>query len=207
MSTSREANMETGATRDWAWELRKNSQLATPQDTARGLFFTSMLDSIRGLGNEVAVARCQEVLGGHTFVPFFSYPIPLLVRLTEAAMRELSGQYGGPENAARALGRKATADFMASAVGNAVRLMAGKDIKLLTGSVQTLYRMATSYGERRLEWLGEKSGRLLMRRTFLPVPYHEGVVEGLVTQYGARNVKVRGQQTAPLDSEYDFSWE
>ncbi|QRK12764.1 DUF2378 family protein [Archangium violaceum] len=199
--------MEAGATRDWARELHESSLLATPQDTVRGLFFTSMLDSIRGLGNEVAVARCQEALEGHTFVPFFSYPTPLLVRLTGVAMRELSGQYGGPENAVRALGRKATADFMASAVGNTVRLVAGKDIKLLTGSVQTLYRMTSSYGERRLEWPGEKSGRLIMRRTFLPVPYHEGVVEGLVTQYGARNVRVRGRQTAPLDSVYDFSWE
>lgn len=207
MSTSHEARREEGTPGGWQQELERHSELATPQDTARGLFFNSMLEAVRTLGDEAALARCQQVLGGQSFVGFFNYPVAQLVRLSGAAMRELSGRYGGPEQAARALGRKATADFLASPVGNAVRLMAGKDIKLFLGSVQTIYRMATSYGERTVTWYGPASGNLLIRRSFLPVEYHEGVLEERLSQYGLKNVKVRGQRMSPLDGTYDFSWE
>lgn len=183
------------------------SELATPQDTARGLFFNSMLEAVRGLGDEAALARCQAELGGQGFMAFFNYPIPQLLRLTGSALEALSGRYGGPENAARMLGRRATEDFMSSAVGNAIRMVAGKDLKRFLSGVQAVYRMAASYGERKVEWYGPTQGQLHMRRNFLPVAYHEGVLEQLFTHYAVRNVKVRGQQTAPLDSVYDFSWE
>lgn len=207
MNTSREVPTEGGAPLDWARELEQRSLLATPQDSARGMFFNSMLESVRVLGDEAALARCQEVLGGQSFMAFFNYPMTQLLRLTGAAMRELSGRYGGPENAARALGRKAAAEFLTSTVGNAVRMMSGRDIKLFLGSVQTIYRMGTSHGERKVEWLGPRSGLLTVRRNFMPVPYHEGVLEELFSRYGLKNVKVSGRQTAPLDSTYDFSWE
>jgi uncharacterized protein (TIGR02265 family) len=207
MSTSRAPSPQAGEPRDWTWELRQRGELATPQDTARGLFFNSMLEAVRALGDEAALARCQEVLGGQSHVAFFNYPVTQLVRLSGVAMEELSGRCGGPGNAARALGRKATADFLRSAVGNAVRMMAGKDIKLFMSGVQTVYRMAASYGERKVEWNGPTSGVLIMRRSFLPVEYHEGVLEELFTHYAVKNVKVRGRETAPLDSVYDFSWE
>lgn len=207
MSPSPEARMEDGAPGGWEWELERRGELATPQDTARGLFFNSMLEAVRTLGDEAALARCQQVLGGQRFVGFFNYPVAQLVRLSGAATRELSGRYGGPEKAARALGRKAMVDFLASSVGNAVRVMARKDIRLFLGSVQTVYRMAASYGERTVTWNGPRSGQLLIRRSFLPVEYHEGVWEELLTQYGMKNVKVRGQRESPLDGTYDFSWE
>jgi uncharacterized protein (TIGR02265 family) len=207
MSTSRDPSPQAGAPRDWAWEPRRLSELATPQDTTRGLFFNSLLESVRTLGDEAALARCQEALGGQGYVAFFNYPVAQLLRLCGTAVEELSGRHGGPGNAARMLGRRATADFLSSAVGNAVRMMAGKDLKLFMSGVQTIYRMAASYGERKVEWRGPTSGHLLMRRNFLPVEYHEGVLEQLLTHFAVRNVKVRGQQTAPLDSVYDFSWE
>lgn len=207
MNTSRDPSPQAGAPRDWTWEPQRLSTLATPQDTTRGLFFNSMLESVRSLGDAVALARCQEALGGQSYVAFFNYPITQLLRLAGTAVQELSGRYGGPENAARMLGRRATADFLSSAVGNAVRMMAGTDIKLFLSGVQTVYRMAASYGERKVEWYGPASGHLLMRRNFLPVEYHEGVLEQLFTHYTVKNVKVRGQQTAPLDSVYEFSWE
>lgn len=207
MSTSRDPSPPADVPRDWTWEPRKLGELATPEDTARGLFFNSMLESVRALGDEAAMARCQEVLGGHNPVAFFNYPITQLVRLSGAAVAELSDRYGGPGNAARMLGRRATADFLSSAVGNAVRMMAGKDIKLFMSSVQTIYRMAASYGERRVEWYGPTRGQLVMRRNFMPVEYHEGVLEELFARYAVKNVTVRGRRTAPLDSVYDFSWE
>lgn len=196
MSTSPKARREEG-----------HVGLAPPQDTTRGLFFNSMLDAVRTLGDEAALARCQQVLGGQNFVGLYNYPVAQLVQLSEAAVHELSGRYGGPEEAARALGRRAMADFLRSTVGNAVRLMAGKDIRLFLSGVQSVYRMAANYGERTVTWHGPRSGQLLIRRSFLPVAYHEGVLEAFFTGYGLRNVKVRGQQVAPLDGTYDFSWE
>ncbi|WP_158502205.1 DUF2378 family protein [Vitiosangium sp. GDMCC 1.1324] len=207
MSTRRDPSQQAGATRDWERDLQHRSELATPQDTARGLFFNSVLESVRALGDATSVARCQDALGGQTFVAFFNYPVAQLLRLTQVAMRELSGWYGGPENAARALGRKATADFMRSAVGNAVRMMAGKDVKLFMNSVQSVYRMAAGHGERLVEWHGPRRGHLCVRRNFMPVAYHEGVLEELLARYELKDVKVQGWQTAPLDSEYDFTWE
>jgi len=207
MSTSDEARGVEGTPGAWERELERRGELATPQDTTRGLFFNSMLEAVRALGDEAALARCQRVLGGQGFVGFYNYPVAQLVLLSGAAIRELSGRYGGPEQAARALGRKATADFLASPVGNAVRLMAGKDIKLFLGGVQTVYRMATSYGERTVTWYGPRNGQLLIRRSFLPMEYHEGVLEELLARYGVKNVKVRGQRLSPLDGTYDFSWE
>lgn len=207
MTTSRDPSPQAGATRDWTWEPQRLSALATPEDTARGLFFNSMLEAVRSLGDAAALARCQEVLGGQGYMAFFNYPVTQLLRLTGAAVEGLSGRYGGPENAARMLGRRATEDFMSSAVGNAVRMMAGKDLKLFLSSVQAVYRMGAAYGERKVEWCGPTSGQLHMRRNFLPVAYHEGVLEQFLTRFAVRNVTVRGQWTAPLDSLYDFSWE
>jgi uncharacterized protein (TIGR02265 family) len=206
MSTSLEARTEERAPHDWVRELEQRCALATPEETARGLFFNSMLEAVRVLGDEAAVARCREVLGGQTFVTFFNYPITQLVRLSGAAMHELSARYGGPENAARALGRKATADFLLSPVGNAVRVLAGKDIKLFMGNMQAIYRLTANYGERTVVWLGPRNGRLIIQRSFMPPQYHEGMLEELLTQYGLKGVKVSGQQTAPLDGTYDFTW-
>ncbi len=207
MRPSREPRMEGAAPCDWTWDLEQRSRLATPQDTVRGLFFTSILESVRLLGGEASLARCQQILENPSFVPLFNYPVSLLLRLTGAAMQELSGHYGSPESAARALGHKATEDFMKSPVGNAVRMMARQDIRLFLGSAQNIHRIATNYGDRSVEWLGPKSGRLIMRRNFMPLQYHEGVLEELLTRYGVKGVRVKGQQMAPLDSEYDFSWE
>lgn len=207
MSTSREAALAGIPLPDWGGELELRTALATEQDTARGLFLTSVLDSVQALGDEAALKRCREVLGTQQVVAFFNYPVILLMRLTAAAMRELSGRYGGPEEALRMLGRKAAQDFVTSPVGNAVRVVAGKDIKQFLSGVQTLYRMTASYGERTVTWQGPKAGRLTLRRTFLPPPYHEGVLLLMLERLGARNARVKGQQTAPLDSAYDFTWE
>ncbi|QRN95814.1 DUF2378 family protein [Archangium violaceum] len=207
MSTSREASTQGGVPSDWAWELKQRGELTTPRDTARGLFFTSMLESVRTLGNEAALARCQGVLEGQQLVPFFNYPIPLLLRLTATAAEELSGRYGGPEEAIRAMGRQATRDFLSSAMGNVVSLLAGRGIKQMLGSMQTVYRMTSSYGERRVEWLGPTRGRIVMRRCFMPLAYHEGVLLESMEYLGGRAVWVRGQRVAPLDSTFDFSWE
>jgi uncharacterized protein (TIGR02265 family) len=207
MSTSREATAKAEASPEWLRAMQERMALATPQDTARGLFFNSILEAVRSLGDEAALARCQAELGDQQPVAFFNYPVTLLLRLTAVAAQELSGRYGGAEPALKALGHKATGDFLCSPVGNAVRMVAGKDVKQLLSSVQSIYRMTTSYGERSVGWLGPKKGRLFIRHAFMPLPYHEGVLEELLLRYGSKDVWVSGQQVAPLDAMYDFSWE
>jgi uncharacterized protein (TIGR02265 family) len=200
-------SMSHEARSDWARELKKREELATPRETTRGLFFTSMLEAVRALGDEAALARCQKALEGQQLVPFFNYPLPLLLRLTAAVGEELSGRYGSPEEAMRVLGRKATRDFLSSALGNAVRLMAGRDIKQMLSSMQTFYRMTANYGERSVVWSGPSSGRVVMRNCYMPLTYHEGVLQESIEQFGTKAVRVRGQWVGPLDSTFDISWE
>lgn len=207
MSMSHEAARAGAAPPDWVEELELRTALATEQDTARGLFLTSVLSSVQALGDEGALERCRQVLGTQQVVAFFNYPVVLLMRLTAAATRELSGRYGGPEEALRMLGRKGAEDFVTSPVGHALRVVIGKDIKQFMSSVQTIYRMTTSYGERTVTWQGPRAGRLTIRRNFLPPPYTEGVLQVMLERLGARSVRVKGYLTAPLDSAYDFSWE
>jgi uncharacterized protein (TIGR02265 family) len=207
MSTSHDASAEGEAPHDWIREMESRQHLATPQDNARGLFFNGVLQTVRQLGDEAALARCQAAVGERRFLDFFNYPVAVLMRLTATATVELSARYGGPEETLRVLGRKGAEDFMTSAVANALRLLSGGDIKQLLGSVNTIYRMAANYGERTVLWQGPRSGRLIIRRSFMPVPYHEGVLEECLVRTGGRSVKVRGQQTGPLDGAYDFTWE
>ncbi len=41
----------------------------------------------------------------------------------------------------------------------------------------------------------------------MPPPFMEGVLQALVENTGARNVRVVGRQTGTLDGEYELSWE
>ncbi|HUH14106.1 MAG TPA: TIGR02265 family protein [Longimicrobiales bacterium] len=207
MSTKREAEADREAPIDWAQELATREALATPRDTVRGMFFNGTLEAVRVLGDEAAVARCQEVLGGQQFITFFNYPIGLLLKLTATAAEALSPRYGGFEQALQALGRKATADFMQSTMGNMMRLMARSSIRHMMSSMQTVYGMVASHGVREMTWQGGNRGRLVLRRIFMPLPYHKGALLEMLEQGGAQNVRVEGQQVGPLDCEFFFSWE
>ncbi len=44
------------------------------------------------------------------------------------------------------------------------------------------------------------------KRTFIPYPFHEGVLLELLEKVRAYRVRVRGEQTDVLDSEYEISW-
>ncbi|HSP77929.1 MAG TPA: TIGR02265 family protein [Myxococcaceae bacterium] len=180
--------------------------LATPQDTVRGLFFLSMLEVVRALTDEATVERCLEATGEREFLEFFNYPASLLIRLTFTAGHELSARHGSFDEALRHLGRQAMADFFASAMGRSLLNLPGQDIRHLVSSMQTMYRMTMSYGERQVVWEGPTRGRLLLTRNFIPAPYHEGGLRTTLDKMGAPHVRVTGTQTALLDSEYEFSW-
>jgi uncharacterized protein (TIGR02265 family) len=204
MSTSRRSSLQT----DWVRTLEQVMEQATSLDTARGLFLNRALEVVRTLGGEAAVARCQAELGQQRIMDFVNYPVSQLVRLMIAVVRELSAQHGGAEEVLRLLGQKAAVGLMSSTVGNAtMHTKTGTGAEHIAGSMQAIYKVTSNYGERSVEWLGPRHGRLTMRRSFLPMPYHEGAMVEVLSRLGAQKARVRGQVLGLLDSEYDFSWE
>jgi uncharacterized protein (TIGR02265 family) len=181
--------------------------LATSLDTARGLFLNRALEVVRTLEGEAAVARCQAELGQQRIMDFVNYPVTHLVRLMIAVVKELSTRHGGAEQVLRMLGQKAAVGLMSSSVGNAMHTKTGTGAEHIAASMQAIYKVTANYGERSVEWLGPRHGRLTMRRSFLPMPYHEGAMVEVLTQLGAQKARVQGHVLGLLDSEYDFSWE
>ncbi len=203
---SSEARAVGGESSVWKQEMEARLALATPQDTVRGLFFLSMLEVVRELADEATVERCLESTGERKFLEFFNYPASMLVRLTFTAGHELSARHGSFDEALRQLGQQAMVDFFASVMGRALMNLPGQDIRHVVSSIQTMYRMSTSYGERKVVWEGPMRGRLLLRRNFIPAPYHEGGLRTTLDKMGAPHVRVTGTQKGLLDSEYEFSW-
>lgn len=197
---------DTTLQRDWVRMLEQLLELASSQDTARGLFLSRTLEAVRELGDEAALARCQEVLGRQRLMDFVNYPVSVLVRLTLAAVRELSARHGGAEQVLRLLGQKAAVGLMSSSVGAAMHTRTGNGDEHISSSLQAIYKVSSNYGERSMVWLGPKHGRFTMRRSFLPMPYHEGAMVEVLARLGAREPRVQGRMLGPLDSEYDFSW-
>ncbi|WP_257448104.1 DUF2378 family protein [Archangium lipolyticum] len=182
-------------------------ELATPEDTVRGMFLRGLLEAIGELGDEALVRRCREVSGHEEFVELFSYPVGLQLRLISVAMETLAGRLGGWEPALRLLGRRAASDFLGSNAGRMLLVMGGGEPKRLLNSTPTGYRVSLSYGEHALRWTGVTSCLWSIKGGFLPYPYLEGIFLELLGKTNARNVTVVGRQTGPLDSEYDISWE
>lgn len=199
-------SQDTTLQRDWVRTLEQLLELASSQDTARGLFLSRTLEAVRELGDEAALARCQEVLGRQRLMDFVNYPVSVLVRLTLAAVRELSARHGGAEQVLRLLGQKAAVGLMSSSVGTAMHTRTANGDEHISSSLQAIYKVSSNYGERSMVWLGPKHGRFTMRRSFLPMPYHEGAMVEVLARLGAREPRVQGRMLGPLDSEYDFSW-
>jgi uncharacterized protein (TIGR02265 family) len=192
---------------EWQVELDQRLTLATPNDVVRGLFFNSMLELVRRLGDAATMERCLEASGGQRFLDFFNYPVSALLRLTYTAGHELGPRYGGFDGALRQMGQQAMRDFLDSLMGRTLRHLAGQDTRTLVSNIQNIYRMTLSYGTRQLVWDGPRRGRLILQRNFIPFAYHEGGLRMTLDQMKAQNVSVVGRQTGPLDSEYAFSWE
>ena len=189
-------------------DLEERLRLVTPEFTTRGFLFTATLKTVRDLGgDEAMVQRCLEACGEKDFVDFFSYPTSTLLKLMLAAGRVLGPQYGGFEQALRRIGGKAAESYMSSAVGRSAQLLVGADPKQLVTTLQALYKVVMTYAEPSVVWTGQKSGILVVQRTFTPLPYHEGGALVIADRLGLKNVKVRARNTGALSIEMDVSWE
>jgi uncharacterized protein (TIGR02265 family) len=180
--------------------------LATPADTARGMFFNGLLDATRALGGDEARQKCLAAAGDRKFVDFRSYPVADLLKAIYTAMDVLGPKLGGRDAVLHRLGRRATEDFLHSTVGKTMVALAGNDPHRLLSAFPNACRAALSYGERSMERLGEKHVRMLARRDFLPMLYVEGSLTAVVERSAVPGVQVRGYRMSPLDVDYDISW-
>lgn len=187
-------------------EFAQRTALTTPEDTVRGMFFSGLLRVVKSELGEDAAARCHAVTGERRFVDVFSYSAEAFMRMTQEAMRLLVERKGSPDAALRHLGREAASDFFASAPGRMLLTLAGRDPRKAMSSLPTAYRTTVSYGERRMVWEGATTGRLEVRRDFLPPPYLEGILTAALEVFGAQDIEVRAERKGPLDTDYVLRW-
>lgn len=190
----------------WERDLARRLALATPADTARGLFLRSTSEVIRALGDEVLERRCREACEHEQFVEFFHYPIRLQLQMMALALAPLAARHGCGMQGLRLLGRRGASAFLASHAGRMLLMLAGGERKRLVECAPMGFRMSSSYGKHTLRWTGPASVHWRMERVFMPYPFLEGVFLALLENTGAWDVRVVGCQTGALDSEYDISW-
>jgi uncharacterized protein (TIGR02265 family) len=201
------AALELPAIEYWEQDFALRMALAEPSDTSRGVFCNGLLRLMREFGGEEMEKRCLAASGEEKFVDFFFYSITLYLRMLSTGMRLLADQHGDIESALRWLGRRAMADLSASAAGKAVGLVTTGDMRSLLEGLCTAYRVSVNYGEHELTWTGPTSARFTVKRTFLPYPFHEGVLLARLESVNVRRLRVRGRQVRTLDCEYEITWE
>ena len=181
---------------------------ATPADTCKGMFLNGLFEAVRRSKGTAGVELLQDLAHGKKFVDFFNYAIVDFLPLAWKAA-ELVGEGSGTdllERGIRSLGRQATDDFLATAVGKTLLLLAGSEPKRLMNSLPAGYKTAVSYGSRTLTWHSATRCTFGMRRDFMPHPYHEGVLLQVLQAVGAKQPKVVGKRVGVLDTDYEVSW-
>ncbi|ATB29544.1 hypothetical protein MEBOL_002999 [Melittangium boletus DSM 14713] len=189
-------------------DLSRRLALVIPGDTVRGTFFLGTLDMVRECRGEAGVRRCLAAVDEPRFMEFFHYPVGTFLRLNEAAVVELTLRGEGNWTwAQRRLGRRAAADLLSSAAGRALVLLSRGETRRLMGNLPSAYRAAVNHGERSVVWEGERRGRVIMRRDFMPCAFHEGLLAALLESTKAQGVGVQGARLDVLDGEYRVEWE
>ncbi|HVG63022.1 MAG TPA: DUF2378 family protein [Hyalangium sp.] len=191
-------------------EYERRIAHATPQDTARGLFFNGVKAAVVSLGGEASMQQCQTLLSDarfeRRFIDFSSYPVADFLQMALAASQVLAPQLGGHEKTQRRLGMQAMRDFLNSMAGRTLLLLSGDSPKRVMGNLVSGYRSAVSYGERSVTLQGENSARVSMKRDFMLPLYNEGVLLALLEAVHAKNPQVRARPISLLDCDYDLSW-
>jgi uncharacterized protein (TIGR02265 family) len=192
---------------DVARDLEARLAATAPDETSRGLFFLGVLDAVRFLGGPEAVTRCLAQVGETAeFLPMQTYSFPRFLRLSYAAAAQLAPLVGGHEAAQRQIGTQAMLDFLNSMFARDFVQQAGGDPKRLLELMHSGYRTALNFGERSVEWTGPTSGKVTMKRSLMPVPYNEGILQSALEVTGVHDVQVRGQAQSLVDAVYEVSW-
>ncbi|WP_223639864.1 TIGR02265 family protein [Corallococcus sp. EGB] len=189
-----------------AWHLTERCLAATPEDGARGMFFLGVVKVVGFLQGEEAGATCLAASGLKDLSAADLYPVTHFLPMVAEATWLLRPQLGDWAQALRYIGTQATVDFLSSMFGRELMQAAGRNPWRMLQHMAEGYRAAVSYGERSVLWTGDHSARFVMRRDFMPTPYHEGVLQAALEAVGAQDVQVHGRQLSLLDTEYDVSW-
>src|SRR5947208_5930604 len=75
-------------------QLRHRMAMASPTDTARGMFFNGALEVARALGGSETADRCQQLIGEKRFIDFFNYPVLDLLRMSLELVRCIGPRSG-----------------------------------------------------------------------------------------------------------------
>lgn len=187
-------------------DLARRIAAATAADTSRGLNYNTLFAMVRDHLGEGA-AREVDVLGKGHRVDFFSYPIAEYLASAWNAQDRLELIFGGPDGVLAELGRRTVAGFIDSMLGKTALVMSGRDPRRLVGSAPSGYRGAVSYGDRRVEWAGERKGRLVSTRDFMPPPFHAAVLLHALRATDAARPRVTWRETGFLDAVYEIEWD
>lgn len=192
---------------DIARDLTARLGVTNEEDTSRGMFFLGVLDAVRFLGGEEAVARVLDQADEKAdYVPTQPYAFPRFLRLSYAAAWQLAPQVGDFDSAMRQIGTQAMLDFLHSMFARELVQQAGGDPKRLLELMQAGYRMALNFGERTVEWKSSTSARITMTRTLMPVPYTEGILRAALEVTGVQDVQVQGRSLSLVEAVYDIAW-
>lgn len=202
---SRRGTRDEGQVATDSEDLQTRIAASTIEDTVRGLIFNAGFAVIRDQAGDSLARRCDPV-GTASRTDFFSYPVADYLRMAFAAADELGSRMGGEDAVFHAIGLRAIQLVFGSMFGRTLVSLAGSEPKRLLSQIHPAYRATVSYGERSIEWTGEKTGRASFHRDFLVPPFHAGVLAGGLMGMGCSDVRVKGRQTGFLEMEFDISW-
>jgi uncharacterized protein (TIGR02265 family) len=187
-----------------ARDLDRRLAAATPADTVRGLIFNAAFQHAREHGGAALAQRCDPE-GKGSRVDFFAYPVTDFLRLSWALADALAPSPF--DEVLWKIGHRAGSVVFSSLVGKTMAALAGLDTRQLVSQAPAGYRATVSYGERAVEWKGERHARIAFRRDFLVPPFHCGVMTGALQAVGTKGTKVEGAQTGFLEAIYDLTWQ
>jgi uncharacterized protein (TIGR02265 family) len=186
--------------------LARLKAAATAQDTSRGLNYTTLFDFAKaelgpGAGREV------DPLGKGSRVDFFSYPITEYLDTAWNIAERLAPKYGSFDAVFFELGKRTVDAFLASVVGKTIFAMAGRDPRRVLAAGPGAFKSAVSYGERAVEFTGEKRARYVFKRDFMPHAFHRGVILAALAATEAKNAKCEANEVEFMSTVYEISWE
>lgn len=187
-------------------DLERRLAHCTDSDTSRGLNFNRLFDLVRERLGDEAARRCDPQ-GKAARTDFFSYPVADYLRIAWDAADRLEPAFGSTDAVFDELGRRTVTGFLSSVLGRTIFAIAGRDPRRFVSAGPAGYRSAVSYGDRSVEWLGEKRARMIFKRDFMPPTFHRAVILAGLGASDAKAPRVEARATGLLDSEYDISWE
>ncbi len=185
-------------------DLEARIAAATAGDTVRGLIFNAIFHVAREHGGPDVATACDPEGKGQR-IDFFSYPVADFLRACWSLADALAPKLSFDETLWH-VGHRAGNGVLGSTIGKTMAAIAGMDARKLLAQAPGGYRATVSYGERRVEWMGERHARLTFTRDFLVPPFHCGVFAGALEAIGASAPKAVGRQTGPLEAVYDVTW-